>query len=92
MKTTNLNVMVMNKLISELEESLKDPTKLFNLDENQILNDEDLCRLLKVSVKTLRRYCKEGKLNYVKLGATYFYFKPDIYLTILNELYAKKKP
>lgn len=54
------------------------------LDHSQILTDQDLCKLLKISKRTLHRYCKNGMLPYFKIGKSYLYLKNDVYYKIIE--------
>lgn len=46
------------------------------------LDMQDLCFLLKVSVKTLQRYRKKGILPYLLLDGKYYYRASDIHKLI----------
>ena len=52
------------------------------LDGEQLLDNQDLCFLLKVSVKTLQRYRKKGILPYLLLDGKYYYRASDIHKLI----------
>lgn len=64
----------MQKLYAKLEELCKDVRVLRNADrvlpeDDNLLDNQDLCLLFKVSIKTLQRYRAIGALPY-------FTFKP----------------
>ncbi len=42
------------------------------MNETQIYNLKDLSKKLKISVRTLRKYVKSGKLEAKKIGKAYF--------------------
>lgn len=90
MKNLELNVAVINKLIIEIDELIKKSNHLILLDSSQILTDQDLCSLFRISTRTLRRYRKKGEFRFIQLGRSYYYFKTDIYLKILKGLDSKK--
>ena len=52
------------------------------LDGERLLDNQDLCFLLKVSVKTLQRYRKKGILPYLLLDGKYYYRASDIHKLI----------
>ena len=54
--------------------------KYFNGE--RLLDNQDLCFLLKVSVKTLQRYRKKGILPYLLLDGKYYYRASDIHKLI----------
>ena len=43
------------------------------LNGEKLLDNQDLCFMLKVSTKTLQRYRKKGILPYLTLDGKYFY-------------------
>ena len=52
------------------------------LDGEKLLDNQDLCFMLKVSVKTLQRYRKKGILPYLLLDGKYYYRASDIHKLI----------
>ena len=52
------------------------------LDGERLLDNQDLCFMLKVSVKTLQRYRKKGILPYLLLDGKYYYRASDIHRLI----------
>ena len=52
------------------------------LNGEKLLDNQDLCFMLKVSTKTLQRYRKKGILPYIMLDGKYFYRTSDIHKLI----------
>ena len=52
------------------------------LNGEKLLDNQDLCFMLKVSVKTLQRYRKKGILPYLLLDGKYYYRASDIHRLI----------
>ena len=52
------------------------------LNGEKLLDNQDLCFMLKVSTKTLQRYRKKGILPYLTLDGKYFYRASDIHKLI----------
>ena len=52
------------------------------LNGEKLLDNQDLCFMLKVSTKTLQRYHKKGILPYIMLDGKYFYRTSDIHKLI----------
>ena len=48
----------------------------------RLFDNQDLCFMLKVSVKTLQRYRKKGILPYLLLDGKYYYRASDIHRLI----------
>lgn len=57
---------------------------LFDLQKSDILTDKDLCEYLEISVKTLRKFCREEKIHYVRLGSRYYYLRPILFLNLMK--------
>ena len=72
----------MQKLYAKLEELCKDVRVLRNADrvlpeDDNLLDNQDLCLLFKVSIKTLQRYRAIGALPYFTIsGKVYYMEKP----------------
>ena len=47
-------------------------------NEQGLLDNQDLCMLLKVSKRTLQRYRRTGKLRYHRIGQKTFYIEADV--------------
>ena len=52
------------------------------LDGEKLLDNQDLCLLLKVSAKTLQRYRKKGILPYLKIQQSRSYRESDVHQLI----------
>ena len=59
-----------------------DKSAEFYLNGEKLLDNQDLCFMLKVSTKTLQRYRKKGILPYIMLDGKYFYRTSDIHKLI----------
>ena len=56
------------------------------LSGEKLLDNQDLCFMLKVSTKTLQRYRKKGILPYLTLDGKYFYRASDIHKLIRERM------
>ena len=68
----------MQKLYAKLEELCKDVRVLRNADrvlpeDDNLLDNQDLCLLFKVSIKTLQRYRAIGALPYFTISGKVYY-------------------
>ena|SRR5690606_1258837 len=54
------------------------------LQPEDILLDEDVMKLLKISERTLRNYRRDRLLQYTKIGARVYYFRPVLYEDLLS--------
>ena len=75
-----------------LERVLK---KNSQLDGEEVLDNQDLCLLLKVGIRTLQRYRAIGLLPYFTISGKVFYRAKDVHEFILNRFDAvteRKKP
>ena len=76
----------MQKLLDKLEEVGKDVKSLQTNPEvmpnDKLLDNQDLCLLLKVSAKTLQRYRKKGILPYLTLDGRCYYRESDVHQLI----------
>ena len=73
----------MQKLYAKLEEVGKDIRVLRNADkvlpeDDNLLDNQDLCLLFKVSVKTLQRYRAIGALHYFTISGKVYYRASDV--------------
>ena len=73
----------MQKLYAKLEELCKDVRVLRNADRvlpenDNLLDNQDLCLLFKVSIKTLQRYRAIGVLPYFTLSGKVYYRASDV--------------
>ena len=73
----------MQKLYDNLEELCKDIRVLRNADrvlpeDDNLLDNQDLCLLFKVSIKTLQRYRANGVLPYFTISGKVYYKASDV--------------
>lgn len=73
----------MQKLYAKLEELCKDVRVLRNADrvlpeDDNLLDNQNLCLLFKVSIKTLQRYRAIGVLPYFILSGKVYYRASDV--------------
>ena len=73
----------MQKLYAKLEELCKDVRVLRNADrvlpeDDNLLDNQDLCLLFKVSIKTLQRYRAIGALPYFTISGKVYYKASDV--------------
>lgn len=73
----------MQKLYAKLEEIGKDVRILRNADkvlpeDDNLLDNQDLCLLFKVSIKTLQRYRAIGALPYFTISGKVYYKASDV--------------
>lgn len=73
----------MQKLYTKLEEIGKDVRILRNADkvlpeDDNLLDNQDLCLLFKVSIKTLQRYRAIGALPYFTISGKVYYKASDV--------------
>ena len=74
----------MQKLFDKLDELCKDVRALHTADkvlpeDDNLLDNQDLCLLFKVSIKTLQRYRAIGVLPYFTLTEPTYQEQPDSY-------------
>ena len=82
----------MQKLYAKLEELCKDVRVLRNADkvlpeDDNLLDNQDLCLLFKVSIKTLQRYRAIGALPYFTISGKVYYKASDVREFIKGEFY-----
>ena len=53
-------------------------SRKYILDNEQLLNNQDACRILQVSRRSLQRYRSAGKLRYYILGGRTYYKLSDV--------------
>ena len=70
----------MERIMDRLDMQDKKIDRLLN--GHKLLDNQDLCFMLKVSVKTLQRYRKKGILPYLTLDGKYYYRASDIHKLI----------
>ena len=78
----------MNRLVSQFETVNKKIDKLSNtenkINDEMLLDNQDLCLLLKVSKRTLQRLRSSGKLPYKRIGKKTYYLESDVHEFIQN--------
>lgn len=72
------------QLLRQYEELLLANNFSLKLLPEEILTDEDVMKILKISKRTLFKYRKEGKINYFKLGSRTYYLRPVLFLNMLR--------
>ena len=77
----NLDVII-ERLFNKLDEADKKIDRLLNHDAclkgDELLDNQDLIGMLKVSHRTLQRYRSQGKLPYCNLSGKSFYRLTDV--------------
>ena len=73
---------IRDRLYAKLEELCKDVRVLRNADrvlpeDDNLLDNQDLCLLFKVSIKTLQRYRAIGALPYFTISGKVYYKASD---------------
>ncbi|WP_431609194.1 helix-turn-helix domain-containing protein [Chryseobacterium sp. 'Rf worker isolate 10'] len=53
-------------------------SRRYIIDNEQLLNNQDACRILQVSKRSLQRYRSSGKLQYYMLGGRTYYKRSDV--------------
>lgn len=73
----------MQRLLSQVELVQRKIDKLGNNDnvinDEVLLDNQDLCLLLKVSKRTLQRFRSSGKLPYKRIGKKTYYLESDVH-------------
>lgn len=73
----------MQRLLSQVELVQRKVDKLGNNDniinDEVLLDNQDLCLLLKVSKRTLQRFRSSGKLPYKRIGKKTYYIESDVH-------------
>ncbi|MEZ5104464.1 MAG: helix-turn-helix domain-containing protein [Draconibacterium sp.] len=73
----------MQRLLSQVELLQRKVDKLGNNDnvisDEILLDNQDLCLLLKVSKRTLQRFRSSGKLPYKRIGKKTYYLESDVH-------------
>lgn len=73
----------MQRLISQFESLHKKLERLDKKDivinDENLLDNQDLCLLLKVSKRTLQRFRSLGKLPYKRIGKKTYYLESDVH-------------
>lgn len=66
------------QLKHKLDEVLRLLKSKNRLDGKNILDNQDLCLMLNLSTRTLRRYRAIGILPYIQIGSKPFYYESDV--------------
>ena len=78
----------MQRLLSQFELVQRKIDRLDNKDnvisDEVLLDNQDLCLLLKVSKRTLQRFRSSGKLPYKRIGKKTYYLESDVHQFIQN--------
>lgn len=73
----------MQRLMSQFELINRKIDKLTNtenkINDEVLLDNQDLCLLLKVSKRTLQRFRSSGKLTYKRIGKKTYYLESDVH-------------
>ena len=78
----------MQRLLTQVELLQRKVDRLGNQDniinDEVLLDNQDLCLLLKVSKRTLQRFRSSGKLPYKRIGKKTYYLESDVHKFIQN--------
>ncbi|MDD3773039.1 MAG: hypothetical protein PHC38_10360 [Weeksellaceae bacterium] len=79
------------KYLEELENQFK--SFPLNFDGNLLLREEDVCKKLMVSARSMRRYRKQNYFRYIRIGGQVFYYKMTFAIDLmrLNLLHEEQK-
>ncbi len=84
----------MERILDRIEMLNKKIEKLNNsknqLNGDTLLDNQDLCLLLKVSKRTLQRYRSSGVLPYKRIRQKTYYLESDVHKFISQEFVYKK--
>ena len=64
------------------EQAVAELPSILNIQKSDILTDQDVCEYLQISVKTLRKFCREDKIPYTRLGGRYYYIRQIFILNL----------
>jgi len=85
----------MERILERIEMLNKKIEKLNNtknqLNGDSLLDNQDLCLLLKVSNRTLQRYRSSGILPYKRIQQKTYYLESDVHKFISQEFVYKKR-
>ncbi len=73
-----------NDLQNYYEQIISEFPAILNIQKSDILTDQDVCDYLKISVKTLRKFCREDKIRYSRLGGRYYYIRQIFILNLIQ--------
>ena len=66
------------------EQAIAELPSILNIQKSDILTDQNVCEYLQISVKTLRKFCREDKIPYTRLGGRYYYIRQVFALNLLK--------
>ncbi len=73
----------MQRLLTQVELLQRKVDRLGNQDnvinDEVLLDNQDLCLLLKISKRTLQRFRSSGKLPYKRIGKKTYYIESDVH-------------
>uniref|UniRef100_UPI000932DA58 helix-turn-helix domain-containing protein n=1 Tax=Mariniphaga anaerophila TaxID=1484053 RepID=UPI000932DA58 len=85
----------MERLLERIEVLDRKMEKLNNsknqLNGENLLDNQDLCMLLKVSTRTLQRYRSSGLLPYRRIQQKTFYLESDVHKFICQKFVSRNK-
>jgi hypothetical protein len=85
----------MERILERIEMLNKKIEKLNNtknqLNGDTLLDNQDLCLLLKVSKRTLQRYRSSGLLPYKRIQQKTYYLESDVHKFISQEFVYRKR-
>jgi protein tyrosine phosphatase len=85
----------MERILERIEMLNKKIEKLNNtknqLNGDSLLDNQDLCLLLKVSKRTLQRYRSSGILPYKRIQQKTYYLESDVHKFISQEFVYRKR-
>lgn len=85
----------MERILERIEMLNKKIEKLNNtknqLNGDSLLDNQDLCLLLKVSNRTLQRYRSSGILPYKRIQQKTYYLESDVHKFISQEFVCRKR-
>ena len=74
----------MQRIMQRFDTTEKVLKKNSQLDGEEVLDNQDLCLLLKVGIRTLQRYRAMGLLPYFTISGKVFYRAKDVHEFIRN--------
>lgn len=84
MKNQQLDTQRFAQLHEKLNEILQNNQINLDFHHTDIYMDENICTFLRISVRTLRKLCREGKITNLKLGGRYYYIRQLFFLDLLK--------
>ena len=68
------------------EQMLKNQSRFIEIDGEQLLDNQDVLQLLKISSRSLQRYRTDKKLPYYTISGKLYYKLSDVHQLIRNSL------